>query len=754
MSTPSSAARGVNAQLSCTNCRHRKIKCDKTQPCAACVRSKIDCSFPTERLPRGRQRGSRNRNAELLKRLDQLEGIVEKLGGEANAEKQQKPDAGVEAARAFLRTPPGGSQSPQPAEGPNCNLRPIVKADGSRYLSGDFWTSLSNEVDGLRQLLDEVSDDEGDSADTSPSRSHKGSRPFETPFVFGDGGELKNLRWLHPSYAHAAALVDVYFTRVDGLFKILHRPTEKPSMLAAAANLDSIPQRNGQEALMFAAYFAAITSLSNDECVELFGRDKESLLAQYKYGAEIALSNADFLNSMELRTLQAFVLYLLCLRNHNESRSAWTLISLAVRIAHALDLHRDGPTLSFSPFDTEMRRRLWWALIVLDVRACEDRGSPPLISENTFTTHMPLNINDEDISPESTEAPKEHIGCTEMTFCLISHEASVLAPWLSFRPLADGAHGGEPMSRKELEELIKQFSDRLETKYLTHCDVSVPIFWACATIAQIVCRDIFLHVQYPLQLRQYLPRSRATKESILTAAVESLELSDAVENHPVGHIWGWFAAMYVQWHALAVALAELCVQTSGPLVDRGWVIVDTLFEKYSERVADSKKGLLWRPIKKLYAKAKSARLQNSSLASATSSAQAPTQPTNTDTTMTNPPPLHTAAALATHLPPDFPFLSPDVNAHIQTAPHDISLTGPLHNLGTDPTFDLPLPVPSSQDIDPGGLPTAAINGMSLDPDPFGDQTSWNDWDEYLQGTFSASGLGQEGGFGWAGSFGP
>ncbi|KAJ9636822.1 hypothetical protein H2199_007816 [Coniosporium tulheliwenetii] len=357
---------------------------------------------------------------------------------------------------------------------------------------------------------------------------------------------------------------------------------------------------------------------------------------------------------------------------------------------------------------------------------------------------MPLNINDEDISPESTEAPKEHIGCTEMTFCLISHEASVLAPWLSFRPLADGAHGGEPMSRKELEELIKQFSDRLETKYLTHCDVSVPIFWACATIAQIVCRDIFLHVQYPLQLRQYLPRSRATKESILTAAVESLELSDAVENHPVGHIWGWFAAMYVQWHALAVALAELCVQTSGPLVDRGWVIVDTLFEKYSERVADSKKGLLWRPIKKLYAKAKSARLQNSSLASATSSAQAPTQPTNTDTTMTNPPPLHTAAALATHLPPDFPFLSPDVNAHIQTAPHDISLTGPLHNLGTDPTFDLPLPVPSSQDIDPGGLPTAAINGMSLDPDPFGDQTSWNDWDEYLQGTFSASGLGQEG----------
>ena len=196
-----------------------------------------------------------------MKRLDQLESIVEKLGGEALLERKQKSDAGIEGAKAFLGTPPRGSQSPKTPDLFDDSLKPIVKSDGSRYLSGDFWTSLGNEVEGLRQLLDEPSDDEGDWGDSPPPQSQKTGKPFETPFVFGDGGNVKNLRWLHPSYASAAVLLDVYFTRVDALFKLLHKPTDKASMLAAAADLDSIPPRDGQEARIFAAYFSATTSL-------------------------------------------------------------------------------------------------------------------------------------------------------------------------------------------------------------------------------------------------------------------------------------------------------------------------------------------------------------------------------------------------------------------------------------------------------------------------------------------------------------
>lgn len=65
----------------------------------------------------------------------------------------------------------------------------------------------------------------------------------------------------------------------------------------------------------------------------------------------------------------------------------------------------------------------------------------------------------------------------------------------------------------------------------------------------------------------------------------------------------------MQWHALSVALAELCVQTEGVLVDRAWATIDRLLPLWSHKVADSKKGALWKPIRKLLRKARERRAE-------------------------------------------------------------------------------------------------------------------------------------------------
>lgn len=133
------------AQLSCTNCRHRKVKCDKTAPCSACRRSNIECVFPTRPFkPRGKQGGSRARNVEIAKRLNRLEGLMSKLGGEGAAH------ALLQEAEA--RDEPSGSPRPEAhrqssSQSPNSQgPEPMLKPDGSRYLSSDFWSSLSGEV--------------------------------------------------------------------------------------------------------------------------------------------------------------------------------------------------------------------------------------------------------------------------------------------------------------------------------------------------------------------------------------------------------------------------------------------------------------------------------------------------------------------------------------------------------------------------------------------------------------------------------
>jgi len=70
---------------SCVNCRRRKVRCDRRDPCAPCIRNKADCVFPVSgRLPRrGRDaKHPHQKQAELLGRLRRLEAMVGDLGSE------------------------------------------------------------------------------------------------------------------------------------------------------------------------------------------------------------------------------------------------------------------------------------------------------------------------------------------------------------------------------------------------------------------------------------------------------------------------------------------------------------------------------------------------------------------------------------------------------------------------------------------------------------------------------------------------
>ena len=157
--------------------------------------------------------------------------------------------------------------------------------------------------------MDDESDEEDESqlsgqspAETSTSQSSLlfGSSPFRQ----------KELRSLHPPPAQLTALFFCYQQNVDPMGKILHMPSLRKLVMSAAANIDAVPSGNYVEALLFAMYYAAITSLTQEECVQNFHDGRNSLLARYRSGTESALSNADLLCTKEIGTLQALVIFL------------------------------------------------------------------------------------------------------------------------------------------------------------------------------------------------------------------------------------------------------------------------------------------------------------------------------------------------------------------------------------------------------------------------------------------------------------
>ena len=67
------------------------------------------------------------------------------------------------------------------------------------------------------------------------------------------------------------------------------------------------------EALLFVTYLSAVNSLGEDECLQILGEPKTAMVSTYRIAAEQALTNATFLKSTSIVTLQAYYIFLVSL---------------------------------------------------------------------------------------------------------------------------------------------------------------------------------------------------------------------------------------------------------------------------------------------------------------------------------------------------------------------------------------------------------------------------------------------------------
>ena len=451
-------------------------------------------------------------------------------------------------------------------------------------------------------------DDDSDEEDSTP-RSVSDAHTPQSAAVFGSTlSAPKDLRLLHPTPAQISQLCALFIENVDPMFKVLHIPSLRKIVSDAISNVEMIPSGTYVEALLFAMYYAAVTTLTREECLETLHDGKESLLARFKAGTERALSNADFLCECDLGTLQALTVFLIAIRANDDTMYPWTLIAVAVRLGHSLGLHREGSRPGITPFTQELRRRLWWQIVVLDVRAAEDVATDPMIPEYSFNTKKPSNINDSDMDPESVEPVLERHGFTEMTKVSLSHDVAFLVWRFAYVSPSNTNVGPPERSLEEKLKVMAEVEQHIQTDILAYCDPSNPVAWTTSVVAQLILRRLRLSVYHPAQhTSRPAVRPNVSRETLLMTAVECLELAHLLNTEPVVARWRWFFKTYVQWHALAATLAELCVQAKGNLVQRAWRIIDVVFDDWANHIADSPNGMLWRPIKKLRSKAQAAR---------------------------------------------------------------------------------------------------------------------------------------------------
>jgi hypothetical protein len=340
-----------------------------------------------------------------------------------------------------------------------------------------------------------------------------------------------------------------------------------------------------------------------------FGAEKPQLIARYRFATEQALAKANCLTTSELVVIQAFVLFLVLVRRYDDTKFSSALTGLVVKIAQSVGIHREGTHFdNLTPFDIEMRRRLWWAICVLDLRSAEDQGSELTIMERSFDTQFPLNINDSDISPEMTEFPPERIGSTDNTFCLIRYEICALS-----RRVHTAASGISPCPKEsrstleEHEEKLLEMYEHIDQKYLKPCPAKETdlLNWVSATIARLIMSKMSLVIYQPLMPSTGNELASDVRDRLFMSSIEVVEYNRVLNAEPKIRRWRWLFQTYNQWHAVAYLLLEVCRRSWSASVERGWVALNATFQ--SEENLDFAKPAIWVLLRKLMIQARKHR---------------------------------------------------------------------------------------------------------------------------------------------------
>lgn len=322
---------------------------------------------------------------------------------------------------------------------------------------------------------------------------------------------------------------------------------------------------------------------------------------------EQSLARANFLNTSDFAVVQAFVLFLLVVRRHDESRFSWSLAALVVRIAQGLGIHRDGTHFGLSPYETEQRRRLWWAILTLDFRSSEEMGTDLVVSEGDFDTQLPTSINDTDITPTGTQYPVAREGKSDTTISLVRFEVCAMS-----RRLQEAANSknssakGETDGIAEKERLLLEFYKRIEDKFLSHLDEDVDaLYWVAAMISRIIMAKMCLIIYQPMLFPGTDSEPTAEiRDRIYIASIEIVEYNHKLNLDPRGKQYRWLFRTYTNWHAIAYILVETCRRPWSALVQRGWEAVVRYDKDLTENMKSADHASVFLPLRKLFTRAK------------------------------------------------------------------------------------------------------------------------------------------------------
>ncbi|KAK3945772.1 putative fungal-specific transcription factor domain-protein [Diplogelasinospora grovesii] len=573
-STTSSSASTISKPpriLACVLCQHRKIKCDRTFPCANCLKANVKCTPSTPAPARKRRRP----NQDLQERLARCEELLKEYATEKPESPTPRPLRVPVYDDPYLKWQPAGK---------------LVKEDGGiRFMDSFLLGTVYDELRAMREIIETDDHDEDTSESMTPDDN--------SDLIMGGDSPRQAAEDLWPDAGLVFRLWQIFLDRVNPLTKIIHVPTLQPYLAEATSGSQNVPKNI--EALLFSIFLMAVISLTAEECQSLLGYSREQALQRYSSGVRLSLVRIGFLKSPDLTTLQALVIYLISLQGRYNRHAAWILNGVVIRIAQKMGLHRDGEILGLGPFESEMRRRLWWQIIMVDAKYAMLSGLSHSLLPRSWDTKVPKNVNDSDLYPSATEPFQDREGPTEMIFCLMTYkiakflvqtpglEAMILATELDAASIPGGPTDEQIGEyRQTVQVLANEMLDLLDR----YCDPTAgPVHEMAIKMRDHLIQKLTELITPPRLQPEWGIEVRNLKDNAFKVAICTLEHNE--QNYITSKDKGflWFSLLHLQVDVFLYMAGQLCHRTEGHLVERAWKQAGVVYQFHPELLDVSNK---------------------------------------------------------------------------------------------------------------------------------------------------------------------
>ncbi|KAJ9655678.1 hypothetical protein H2198_005475 [Neophaeococcomyces mojaviensis] len=586
---------------SCLECRRRKLKCDKQQPCSNCNKFSRDCMFLAPAL----DSVSQKKLNEIKEKMGSLERTLEE-----DVARKRMQEKSSDRRRSSADLPGEGSESeegPVPEDEKGLEATPLATVDASyedddnddvldlgfrvgkfrmtERLGGLFRPKLAEEMvftlvrDNKRGTEPEapLKDDAHTCLDPGPAFIPPGSG-----FIFGDTGSRRSIVDFLPTKQALDLLIKRYHSNVHFLCRVVHWPSFQIRYENFWTSiLSGVEPPSSLQAIVFAVSFSAVASMLGKEVSSIFQQSYRKVLNNFQTATEVALGKAQFLRTTRFETLQALIVYLIPMCRGEISRAHSVLVGAAIRLGECFGLHRDPvETFGHNPIDAHLRRIAWFQLCFLDFRSAESQGPRPSIKREDYDTKLPWNLDDAELMAVPT-TKRDNIVLqdkegewTDTTLSRIRFECNEMhrIVW-NDRIRLDK----KKISLTHCLAKIESFRAAMEEKY-SWLDVSVPIQQYARLLLDMLLLRMHIMILHKFHNATSTRIPDRLRQIIIQSGTKVSESAMIADTDPKFENFKWYGSALQQWHTAFLLLIEVFVYPNRREADRIWAIADHVFE--------------------------------------------------------------------------------------------------------------------------------------------------------------------------------